>query len=44
MTEEKTATQEYLDILLLYFEEEIIGEGYFWVWRKDFQIKTNAKK
>ncbi len=29
MTEEKTLTQEYLDTLLLYFEEEIIGEGYF---------------
>ena len=29
MTDKKTATQGYLDILLLYFEEEIIGEGYF---------------
>ena len=29
MTEEKTPTQEYLDTLLLYFEEENTGEDYF---------------
>ena len=29
MTVQKTATEKYLDTLLLYFEEEIIGEGYF---------------
>ena len=29
MTVQNTATEKYLDTLLLYFEEEIIGEGYF---------------
>ena len=29
MTVQNTATEKYLDTLLLYFEEEIIAEGYF---------------
>ena len=44
MTEEKTATQEYLDILLLYFEEEIIGEGYFLGLAERFPDQDQRKK
>ena len=44
MTDKKTATQEYLDILLLYFEEEIIGEGYFWGLAKRFTDQDQRAK
>ena len=44
MIEEKTATQEYLDILLLYFEEEIIGEGYFLGLAKRFPDQDQREK
>ena len=44
MTEEKTATQVYLDTLLLYFEEEIIGEGYFLGLAKRFPDQDQREK
>ena len=44
MTEEKTPTQEYLDTLLLYFEEEIIGEGYFLGLAKRFPDQDQREK
>ena len=44
MTEEKTPTQEYLDTLLLYFEEEIIGEGYFLGLAKRFPDQDQSEK
>ncbi len=44
MTEEKTATQEYLHTLLLYFEEEIIGEGYFLGLAKRFSDPEQREK
>ena len=44
MTEEKTPTQEYLDTLLLYFEEEIIGESYFLGLAKRFPDQDQREK